>query len=82
MKIIKVIAMKPAPKRNISTMGDKVFDEIKSGRNARKNIDSLGLRILMKNPLVAICLNPFLWEGELNLRTPVSCHIKHARWSK
>jgi len=40
------------------------FAEIKRGRKVKKNIDSLGLRILIKKPLVAICLKPFLWEGE------------------
>ena len=79
MKIINVIAMNTTLRINISNIGDEVFGETKSGRKAKKNIDSLGLRILIKKPLVAICLKPFLWEGELNLSAPVSRHIDHAR---
>ena len=53
--------------------------ETKSGRKAKKNIDSLEFRILIKKPFIAICLKSFLCEGELNLSAPVSRHIDHAR---
>ena len=79
IKIINVIAMNTTLRINISNIGDEVFAEIKRGRKAKKNIDSLGLRILIKKPLIAICLKPFLCEGELNLSAPVSRHIDHAR---
>jgi len=45
IKIIKVIAMNTTLRINISNIGDEVFGETKSGRKAKKNIDSLGLRI-------------------------------------
>ncbi len=64
---------------NISNIGDEVFGETKSGKKAKKNIDSLGLRILIKKPLVAICRKLFFGEDELNLSAPMSRHIDHAR---
>lgn len=79
IKTINVIAMNRTLRINISNIGDELSGETNSGRKAKKNIDSLGLRILIKNPFVTICLKPFLWEGELNLSAPVSCHIDHAR---
>ena len=59
IKMINVIAMNEALRINISKIGDEVFGGTKSGRKAKKNIDSLGLRILIKKPLVAICHKPF-----------------------
>jgi len=79
INMINVIAMNTMLRINISNIGDEVFGETKSGRKAKKNIDSLGLRILIKNPLVAICRKPFFEEGELNLSASVSRHIDHAR---
>lgn len=60
MKTINVIAMNTTLRINISNIGDEVFGETKSGRKAKKNIDSLGLRILIKKPFIAIFLKPFL----------------------
>ena len=42
MKTINVIAMNTTLRINISNIGDEVFGETKSGRKAKKNIDSLG----------------------------------------
>ena len=78
-KMITVIAINTMLRTNISNIGDEVFGETKSGRKARKKIDSLGLRILSKKPLFAICQRPLLEEGELNLIAPVSRHIDQAR---
>ncbi len=64
---------------NISNIGAELFGDTKSGRNAKKKIDNLGFRILIKKPLVAICRKLFLRAGELNLSTPVSLHMDHAR---
>jgi hypothetical protein len=60
MKTVNVIAMNTTLRINISNIGDEALGETKSGRKAKKNIDSLGLRILIKKPFVAICLRPFL----------------------
>ena len=79
MKTINVIVMNTMLKISISNIADEVFGETKSGRKAKKNIDSLGLRILIKKPFVAICIKLFLREGELNFNAPVSRHIDHAR---
>ncbi len=54
-----VIAINTMLRSNICTVGDAANGEIKSGKKARKNIESLGLRILIKNPLLAICHRPF-----------------------
>ena len=64
---------------NISNMGEEVSEEIKSGRKAKKNMDNFGFRIFIKKPLVIICHNPFLLEGESNFNAPVSFHIPQAR---
>ena len=47
-----------------------------------KNIESFGLRILIKNPLLTICHNPIFVEGESNFNEPVSLHIAQAKYSK
>ncbi len=67
IKMTNVIAMNTTLRRNISIIGEELLVETKSGRNARKNIDSLGLRILIKKPLLAICHKPLFAEGELKL---------------
>ena len=73
------MAMKAALRVNISNIGDELLGEIKSGRKARKNIDSLGLRMLIKKPLCMIFHKPFWAEDESNLSAPVSRHMDQAR---
>lgn len=58
MKIARVIAIKMALSRSICSKGDAVPSVINSGRNAQKNIESLGLRILIKIPRMAVLPNP------------------------
>ncbi len=67
------------PRTSISKIGDTLSGETKSGRKAKKNIDSLGLRILIKKPFIAIFHKPVLEEGELNFNAPVSRHMDQAR---
>ena len=59
VKMTNVIPINTIPRENISNIGDAVFGKTKSGRNAKKNIDSLGLRIFIKKALFAICRKPF-----------------------
>ena len=61
IKTINVIVINTTLKTSISNIGDEVVGDTKSGRKAKKNIYNLGLRILIKKPFIAICLNPFLW---------------------
>lgn len=73
-----VIAIKITLRMIISTVGDTEVEETKRGKNAMKNIDNLGLRILIRKPLHTIC-QPVPEEGELNFNEPVSRHIDQAR---
>ena len=79
MKMIKVIAINATLISTISNRGDAVSGATKSGRNARKKMDSFGLRILSKKPRRAICRVFFRAAGELNVRLPDSRHIDQAR---
>jgi len=72
--------MNAALRINIWNTGDDTFGETKSGKKARKNIDSFGLRILIRNPLAAICHGLFIGPGELIFKEPVSRHIDQARY--
>jgi len=54
IKTINVIAMNTTLIISISNSGDEVFGETKSGRKAKKNIDSFGLRILIKKDLLTL----------------------------
>ena len=53
-KITKVIPIKMALNPIICRVGEIASAEIKSGKNAKKNIVSLGLRRLIKMPLNTI----------------------------
>jgi hypothetical protein len=59
VKMTNVITINTILRENISNIGDVEFGKTKSGRNAKKNIDSLGLRIFIKKALFAICHKPF-----------------------
>jgi hypothetical protein len=45
-----VIPIKIDPRKKVWEVTEKTFGSINWGRNARKNIDSFGLRILIKTP--------------------------------
>jgi len=79
IKMINVMAINVKPRTSISKIGDTLSGETKSGRKAKKNIDSLGLRILIKKPFVVIFHKPVFEEGELNFKAPVSRHMDQAR---
>lgn len=76
------MAMNIKLRKTIFKMGDEAFGLTKRGKKARKNIESLGLRMLIKKPLLTICHNPVFLECESNFNKPVSRHIAHAKYSK
>ena len=79
MKMNNVIPINIMLRVSNKNIGDVVSGETKSGKKAKKNIESLGLRILIKKPFIAIRHKLFLVEGELNFIEPVSRHIDHDR---
>ncbi len=74
--------MKIILRRTICRIGDEASGETKSGKKAKKNMESLGLRMLIKNPLVIIWRNPVFEEGASKFNEPVSRHMVHAKYSR
>ena len=74
--------MNAALRINIWIMGDDASGETNSGRNARKNMDNFGLRILIKNPFTTICHRVLVDSGELTCSDPVSRHMDQDRYMR
>ena len=66
----------------ICNVGEDALVETKRGRKARKNTDSLGLRILIRKPLLMINHTPLDVAEESSDKVPVSRHIAQARYKR
>ena len=63
----------------ICKVGEELSAGTKRGRKARKNSESLGFKIFIRNPLVIIFHVPFFSVIESNVNGPDSRHMAHAR---
>lgn len=73
--------MKITLRRIIWSVGDETSGETKRGRKARKKIESLRLRMLIKKPLIIIWRIPVFEVGELKFNELVSRHMGLASYN-
>ena len=74
--------MKTVDSINICNIGAVESIGTNCGKKARKKIESLGLKMFIRNPLKMICWALFSFDESSNFIEPVSRHIVQARYNR